>query len=300
MINFAVCQLRFRDNPMTLSLILQTLVFAHNAVALTASCLHNPAYREVSPIVQKARVYGNKDRRKEFTTEVAQDMKFNKVELNQLNKMIGLILCAPEPGFKLGVATAFIMAGSQQMFTATHVLVSEDGRKRDLSKCKFINYANPREKFELDPKNANNKIPDWSGTAGSGRYDRAKVMLRRPVTGAKPLLPDKDPESIAKGTPVYMFASQHNDFDSSGNRPVISTCNADETTDLGSGVFQLKTDCDAGGGASGGPVLARRNGQLVIEGMNVAEANGWNAANAPFDRMNNYQSVLSIKGDTFN
>ena len=288
----------FVPTPSNFLSLIGALIFHWDTNALPASCIHNPAYRDLNPLIHKARVYGDKDRRKEFTSKVAEEMKFSKQELNQLNKMTGSIYCAPEPGLGPSLGTAFIMGTGKQLYTAGHIFVTKDGQRRDLSKCSFINYANPRESYPLDAGNASNKLPAWAGSVGGRRYDRAVVQLKKAISGARPFTPDPAPDTLKVGDPLYMFASQHDDFDSSGNRPVISTCSAGQLTDAGEGVSQLPTDCDSGGGASGGPVLARRNGQLVIEGINVAESNRYLSPNTPFDQVNNHQIVLSVKAQS--
>ena len=289
---------RLRFNPRRSAAFLLGMAFSLEGNAVVGICNpnHKSGYGDFSPLIHRARVYGAKDRRREFTTKVAEEMKFSKQELNQLNKMTGSIYCAPEPGIGMAVGTAFIMGSAKQHYTAGHMFTTDDGRRRDLSKCKFINYANPRETYALDADNAANKLPTWSGDVGRRRYDRAIIQLKKPVAGAKPLASDPSPGTLNVGDPLYMFASQHNDFDSSGNRPVVSSCNAGQITDAGEGVSQLPTDCDSGKGASGGPVIARRNGQLLVEGMNVAEGNPYISPNAPFDQATNYQIVLSVKG----
>lgn len=264
--------------------------------AMPASCQHISQFSQLPKLTTPIRVYGPKDRRAELTKELATKLGFSMSEQSQLNKMIGAIFCPAENGAQMSIGTAFVMGNTKQIYTAGHLLMTKDGRKRDLSKCKFTNYASPRERFDLDANATSNVLPEWGTSVGNGRYDRAKIMLKKEVKGAPPLAADPDAGNLPANHQLLMFSSQHDDFDSTGNRPVLSLCNKSDREEFGGGGTQLKTDCDSSGGGSGAPIIARRNGKLVVEGMNLAQGNQYAAPNAEYDPKTNFQQGRSVEG----
>ena len=241
-----------------------------NSFADSSDCLqHNSPIFAFSDLVIKTRVYGAVDRRKELSA-IAPELKLTKDEINLIRGAIGELFCEASGTFPKMSQTAFLIGNNREITTAGHGLVDSWGSTRDLSKCFFENFEIPPKREYLLAQNPRN-ILLAQPEDNENRNDRARLTLKAALTSARPLPPDFSGKKLAKGTPVFLLASHHNDFKASGADPIVSPCGVKEYYDPGDGLSRMKTDCDSGPGSSGGVVLFRDNdGKLYAKAVSVA------------------------------
>jgi hypothetical protein len=99
--------------------------------------------------------------------------------------------------------------------------------------------------------------------------------LRTPVPNVRPLTPDYSERPLPVGTPIILVSAQNSDFKMTGRDPILSPCSVTEYSNrTGDRPSQMMTDCDLGGGSSGGVDLFRGDdGKLYAKAMHTSHTN---------------------------
>jgi len=157
-----------------------------------------------------------------------------------------------------------------QIITAAHIFIEKSGRKREpLSDCYFapqnqgtaVTTTYPRDfdsggfRFGNDASRKVGDIGDW-----------AVVRLKEPVPGAVPFR--HDTAEPKRDDWILVVSSFMGDL--SADEPLVQECRVRGFQHPESAEVRYITDCDAEGGASGGPVMVRdKRGNLAVIGVVV-------------------------------
>ena len=182
-------------------------------------------------------------------------------EIAHIRKVSGHVACAGDQAVT-GSGALFLTNG--QILTAGHIFFGPSG---DLAaKCFFRPQAPDSRWMELDLTRA--KFGATPPKPGSNN-DWAIVRLKTPIAGAEPFSPAAGPP--AKGEALIVVSAQPAGFEQvDPNVPIVQGCTVRRVPVSSSTTSFYRTDCDAGGGSSGGMHLARIDGQLVFRGMTIS------------------------------
>jgi hypothetical protein len=182
-------------------------------------------------------------------------------EIARIRKVSGHVACAGDQAVT-GSGALFLTNG--QILTAGHIFFGPSG---DLAtKCFFRPQAPNSQWMELDLTRA--KFGATPPKPGSNN-DWAIVRLKMPIAGAEPFPPAATPP--AKGDALVVVSAQPAGFEQvDPNVPIVQGCTVRRVPVSSSTTSFYRTDCDAGGGSSGGMHLARVDDQLVFRGMTIS------------------------------
>ena len=182
-------------------------------------------------------------------------------EIARIRQVSGHVACAGDPPVT-GSGALFLT--NSQILTAGHIFF--DGSGGLAAKCFFRPQAPDSRWLELDLTRA--KFGASPPKPGSNN-DWAVVRLKVPIAGADPFAPAAVPP--AKGEALIVVTAQPAGFEGlDPNVPVVQGCSI-RRVPVSSGTTSFyRTDCDAGGGSSGGMNLARVDGELVFRGMTIS------------------------------
>lgn len=183
------------------------------------------------------------------------------MEIARIRRASGHVACA---GDQAVTGSGALFLTNAQILTAGHIFFGPSG---DLAaKCFFRPQAQDSRWIELDLTGA--KFGATPPKPGSNN-DWAVVRLKTPIAGAEPFPPAAAPP--AKGDTLVVVSAQPAGFEEvDPSVPIVQGCTIRRVPVSSSTTSFYRTDCDAGGGSSGGMHLARVNGELVFRGMTIS------------------------------
>jgi hypothetical protein len=182
-------------------------------------------------------------------------------EIARIRQVSGHVACAGDQAVT-GSGALFLTNG--QILTAGHIFFGAGGEL--LAKCFFRPQTPDSHWMELDLTRA--KFGAAPPKPGSNN-DWAVVRLKAPIAGVEPFPLASVPP--AKGEALIVVSAQPAGFDNlDPNVPVVQGCTVRRAPVSSSTTSFYRTDCDAGGGSSGGMHLVRVDGQLVFRGMTIS------------------------------
>lgn len=183
------------------------------------------------------------------------------VEIARIRAVSGHIACR---GRVTVTASGALFLTNRQILTAGHTFFDEAGGKR--GPCYFRPQTPGSEWVQLDLAAARfGATPPKPGS----NADWAVVRLAEPLAGADPFPPAPSPP--ANGETLIVVTAQPAGFENlDPNVPVIQGCAVRRAPVSTAATSFYRSDCDAGGGSSGGMNLARVGGQLVFRGVTIS------------------------------
>lgn len=224
----------------------------------TLSALAIAATLSVTPLIPVNIIDGTDERGS--LLEVGPSLGLSAAEIARIRSVSGHVVCAsPEPV----TASGALYLTSDQVLTAGHVFFQQNGTPR--SQCFFRQQKSGSEWLPLVVERARfGSVPPRPGS----NNDWAIVKLAAPVPGAQPFpVPSTRP---AAGDALIVVSAQPAGFEHlDPNVPVGQGCSVRRVPISTAKTNFYRSDCDAGGGSSGGMNLQRIDGQLTFRGMTI-------------------------------
>ena len=184
-------------------------------------------------------------------------------DIARIRKVSGHVGCfEPTPN----VASGALYLTNDQVLTAGHLFFEDDGTPR--TKCYFRQQTPGSEWLELTPDAANARFGAVPPKAGSNN-DWAIVRLAAPIADAEPFAAADAPPTV--GDALIVVSAQPAGFEMfDPNVPIAQGCTVRRVPISSSTTNFYRSDCDAGGGSSGGMHLSRVGGELIFRGMTIS------------------------------
>ncbi len=194
-------------------------------------------------------------------TEVGPALGLSAAEIARIRTVSGHVVCAsPEPV----TASGALFLTNAQVLTAGHVLFQPSGEARE--QCFFRQQKAGSEWLPLVPERS--RFGAKPPKPGSNN-DWAIVKLAAPIAGAEPFPVPPAPPSAGDG--LIVVSAQPAGFENlDPNVPVGQGCSVRRVPVSSAATNFYRSDCDAGGGSSGGMNLQRVNGELSFRGMTIS------------------------------
>ncbi len=193
--------------------------------------------------------------------EVGPALGLSAAEITRIRSVSGHVVCAsPEPV----TASGALYLTNDQVLTAGHVFFQSNGKAR--SQCFFRQQKAGSDWLPLVVERARfGSVPPRPGS----NNDWAIVKLAAPVAGAQPFpVPSSRPTA---GDALIVVSAQPAGFEHlDPNVPVGQGCAIRRVPISSASTNFYRSDCDAGGGSSGGMNLQRVDGQLTFRGMTIS------------------------------
>jgi len=208
-------------------------------------------------------------------------------EINQIRNALGYLVCpSNDTSAKLGTdgkrkpvyftSTAFLI-GKSTVVTVAHQFIGPNGAKRtengSFDSCYFHTQGDVEKVYKIKP---DTMVLGSQDPVGDEKNDWAIVNLQTPVESGQPLTILDSPElrSDQQIWPVVAFRAKHyqkKDAPDSTREPLVQTCIVRRRFTGVPGVRPSRffSDCDNTAGGSGGPIMSRVGGRLVVMGILV-------------------------------
>ena len=214
----------------------------------------------LSPSIPVNIIDGGDDRASLLTH--GPDLGLSPTEIARIRSVSGHVACADGTTRVTGSGALFLT--NRQVLTAAHIFFDAAGRP--FNQCFFRPQAEGSAWIALDLSAA--RFGAFPPKPGSNN-DWAVVRLTAPVAGVIPFPPAPRPPE--PGEALIVVTAQPAGFDKlDPNVPVVQGCAVRRVPVSTAATSFYRSDCDAGGGSSGGMNLARVDGELAFRGMTIS------------------------------
>ncbi len=207
---------------------------------------------------------------------IGPSLGLSDAEIARIRAVSGHVVCT---GGETVTASGALFLTDNQILTAGHTFFNSAGRRR--AQCYFRPQRVGSDWIALDLAKARfgASLPRPGSNA-----DWAVVRLTKPIVGAVPFPPA--PKPPVKGEALIVVTAQPAGFESlDPNVPVVQPCAVRRVPVSSAATSFYRSDCDAGGGSSGGMNLTRIDGALFFRGVTISSG-PWrdtNLTGAPYN-----------------